>query len=73
MDYFGINSADDLPKINEVLMEELVQATNVQDAQEEMMAEAENREEIEVIEVEEISKVTDVVEEDGNSNESNEN
>ena len=38
MDYFGINSADDLPKINEVLMEELVQATNVQEAQEEMEA-----------------------------------
>ncbi len=29
MDYFGINSTDDLPKINEVLMEELVQATVV--------------------------------------------
>lgn len=27
MDYFGINSADELPKISEVLMEELVQAT----------------------------------------------
>jgi segregation and condensation protein B len=27
MDYFGINSASDLPKINEVLMEELVKAT----------------------------------------------
>jgi segregation and condensation protein B len=27
MDYFGINSTDDLPKISEVLMEELVQAT----------------------------------------------
>lgn len=27
MDYFGINSSDDLPKISEVLMEELVQAT----------------------------------------------
>jgi segregation and condensation protein B len=54
MDYFGINSADDLPKINEILMEELVQATNVQDAQEEMMAEAESREEVEVIEVEEV-------------------
>lgn len=32
MDYFGINSAEDLPKISEVLMEELVQATNVQEA-----------------------------------------
>ncbi|HMG82150.1 MAG TPA: SMC-Scp complex subunit ScpB [Ferruginibacter sp.] len=29
MDYFGINSASDLPKINEVLMEELVKATVV--------------------------------------------
>ncbi len=29
MDYFGINSTDDLPKISEVLMEELVQATLV--------------------------------------------
>jgi len=29
MDYFGINSTDDLPKINEVLMEELVRATIV--------------------------------------------
>ncbi len=27
MDYFGINSKEDLPKISEVLMEELVQAT----------------------------------------------
>lgn len=32
MDYFGINNADDLPKISEVLMEELVQATNVQES-----------------------------------------
>ena len=31
MDYFGINSAEDLPKISEVLMEELVQASNVQE------------------------------------------
>ena len=31
MDYFGINSADELPKINEVLMEELVQATIIND------------------------------------------
>jgi segregation and condensation protein B len=39
MDYFGINSAEDLPKINEVLMEELVNATNVKEAQSEMEAE----------------------------------
>ena len=30
MDYFGINSAEDLPKIKEVLMEELVEATKIQ-------------------------------------------
>jgi segregation and condensation protein B len=29
MDYFGINSANELPKINEVLMEELVKSTLV--------------------------------------------
>jgi segregation and condensation protein B len=29
MDYFGINSSEDLPKIKEVLMEELVEATRV--------------------------------------------
>jgi len=29
MDYFGINSAEDLPKIKEVLMEELVEATKI--------------------------------------------
>jgi segregation and condensation protein B len=33
MDYFGLNSADDLPKISEVLMEELVRATVVADAE----------------------------------------
>jgi segregation and condensation protein B len=34
MDYFGINNASDLPKISEILMEEMVQATNVQEAEE---------------------------------------
>ncbi len=29
MDYFGINSADELPRINEVLMEELIKSTGV--------------------------------------------
>lgn len=42
MDYFGINTAEDLPKINEVLMEELVKATVVSDA----MAETQNEEEM---------------------------
>jgi segregation and condensation protein B len=32
MDYFGINNADDLPKIREVLAEQMVEATNVRDA-----------------------------------------
>jgi segregation and condensation protein B len=47
MDYFGINSADELPKISEVLMEELVQATivNSQEKQEEAIDE----EQIEII------------------------
>lgn len=46
MDYFGINSAEDLPKISEVLMEELVQATNVREAEEEQqMANAINLDE----------------------------
>lgn len=31
MDYFGINSADDLPKIKEVLMDEVAGATKVSD------------------------------------------
>jgi segregation and condensation protein B len=60
MDYFGINSADDLPKINEVLMEELILATNVQQAQEEMMVESENIEVVEVIETEEINLEIDI-------------
>ncbi len=32
MDYFGINSAEDLPKIKEVLAEQLVQPTVIKDA-----------------------------------------
>jgi segregation and condensation protein B len=39
MDYFGINSSEDLPKISEVIMEELVKATNVKEAEENMEAE----------------------------------
>ena len=38
MDYFGINSADDLPKIREVLMEEYEKATSVEDIMEEQAA-----------------------------------
>jgi segregation and condensation protein B len=39
MDYFGINSASDLPKINEVLMEELVKATVINPAETESESE----------------------------------
>jgi segregation and condensation protein B len=35
MDYFGINSRDDLPKISEVMMEELVKATIINGVQRE--------------------------------------
>ncbi|MGC4103243.1 SMC-Scp complex subunit ScpB [Ferruginibacter sp.] len=45
MDYFGINSADDLPKISEVMMEELVNATNVMEAKAQQEAEAQQQEE----------------------------
>ena len=34
MDYFGINSPDDLPRIREVLMEEMVEATKIEQEQE---------------------------------------
>ncbi|MDB5199078.1 MAG: scpB [Chitinophagaceae bacterium] len=34
MDYFGINSPEDLPKIKEVLMEELVEATKINNEEE---------------------------------------
>ncbi len=37
MDYFGINSADDLPKVNEIMMQELVNATNVNEAHAEQL------------------------------------
>jgi len=39
MDYFGINTTSDLPKISEVLMEELVQATAVNPAHQEAVNE----------------------------------
>lgn len=40
MDYFGINSADDLPKIKEVLAEQVVEPTVVKDATIEQQGEA---------------------------------
>ncbi len=41
MDYFGINTADELPKISEVLMEELVKATAVSESAKENAEEEE--------------------------------
>ena len=35
MDYFGINSADDLPKIKEVLNQEIIEATKIKEIQNE--------------------------------------
>lgn len=40
MDYFGINSADELPKIQEILNKEIVEATRIHAAAEEPAAQA---------------------------------
>lgn len=57
MDYFGINSPEDLPKIREVLMEELAQPTRLQEEEEESASE----EMVEIREIEEKQeKVPDV-------------
>jgi segregation and condensation protein B len=66
MDYFGINSADDLPKINEVLMEELVNATNVIDAQNEM-EEAENNSVAVEENVETLEEVSTIMEQENST------
>lgn len=52
MDYFGINSPEDLPKISEVMMEEFEKATAVKDLMEH------NLEEVDSAEVEEIVSET---------------
>ncbi|MEO6723218.1 MAG: SMC-Scp complex subunit ScpB [Ferruginibacter sp.] len=66
MDYFGINSTDDLPKINEVLMDEMVQATivNTNAEQEENVEEIESATELAVTEDGEIIEKPQVAEED---------
>ena len=45
MDYFGINSPDDLPKIREVLNQEIIEATKIEAIQNELPVEAEVSEE----------------------------
>jgi len=42
MDYFGINSADDLPKIKEVLAEQLVEPTIIKNTEQEKTSEEDN-------------------------------
>ena len=63
MDYFGINSPDDLPKISEVMMEELVNATNVIEAQQEMAEHNAGNEAAAEIALEEVVVVTGEAEE----------
>ncbi|MET0465236.1 MAG: SMC-Scp complex subunit ScpB, partial [Chitinophagaceae bacterium] len=59
MDYFGINTADDLPKIKEVLAEQLVQPTVIKDTIAEDMPDPENNEtpDAEISEVPEAEQV----------------
>jgi segregation and condensation protein B len=45
MDYFGINSPDDLPKIREVLNQEIIEATKIEEIQNEVPVEVEIAEE----------------------------
>ena len=62
MDYFGINSADELPKINEILMEEMVKATSISDRNidgeydEEVMNEETTDEQLPAVESEETTE-----------------
>ncbi len=45
MDYFGINSPDDLPKIKEVLNQEIIEATKIENAESEISTEENDDEE----------------------------
>ena len=59
MDYFGINSPDDLPRIKEVLNQEIVEATRIENADLESEVEPQvNTEEVDsVVSLEETSKI----------------
>lgn len=54
MDYFGINSAEELPKINEVLMDELIQATVMNDVK------AANEEQAEIESVKQVDEIAEL-------------
>jgi segregation and condensation protein B len=67
MDYFGINSAADLPKINEVLMEELVKATVIhpeEESQHSIAAETEPEVEATLI----VTEEGEIIEDDNTEN-----
>ena len=68
MDYFGINSSEDLPKISEVLMEELVQATHVKEAEDNATAEITELSET-VLAVTETGEIVEEVTGENNTNE----
>ncbi len=63
MDYFGINSPDELPKISEVFMEEMVKATQVsgEEEAEEIIVHEPHEEHIVVGETGELHIITDEV------------
>ena len=61
MDYFGINNADELPKINEVFLEETVKATEINAAEEKRADANEHEEHIVIGETGELHITTDEV------------
>lgn len=69
MDYFGINSPEDLPKVSEVLMEELVQATHMHELTENNNEETEKTDDltieanVETIKVLAVTETGEMVEE----------
>lgn len=58
MDYFGINSPDDLPKIKEVLNQEIIEATKVEEIQIEISSQENSEEFLEA--EDETSEVVDI-------------
>ncbi len=60
MDYFGINSPEDLPKINEILNLEIIEATRVERLEEEVTVQEEGEAQESVIEIEEIESETTI-------------
>ncbi|HJY21291.1 MAG TPA: SMC-Scp complex subunit ScpB, partial [Hanamia sp.] len=74
MDYFGINSPEDLPKINEILKQEIIEATKIEKQESADASEKESlKEKIIVEEIEEViaSEESDFEETVNNSNEEN--